>query len=176
MKDRRLTAFGVMLAKRRRLAQTLRETLIAQRAELDEAAHFAQQKRCSLDEARTVLDGCDHRVEAMLSGHEAMSLPAFNQLREYRVVLLERVAAAETELRKAEAELARRGEALDKTRADIVRNEGQIAVIEERIEKIEVELERAQGDVQDEEIEEIMVARLLRLRSASTIDRHRAGD
>ena len=167
MKDRRLAAFGVMLAKRRRLAQTLRETLVAQRAELEQAARFAQQQRSSLDEARAVLDGCDHRVEAMLSGHEAMSLPAFNQLREYRVVLLERVTAAEAELRKAEAELARRREAVDETRAQIVRNEGQIAVIEQRIEKIEVEAERAQGDVQDEEIEEIMVARALRMRSVA---------
>jgi type III secretion system HrpB7-like protein len=164
MKDRRLVAFGLMLDKRRRLDQTLRETLVAQRAELEEAENFAQQQRASLDEARSVLNGCDDRVEAMLSGREAMSLPVFNQLREYRVVLVERVTAAEAEVKKAQAQVARCSEAVDDTRAQIVRNEGQIGVIEKRIEKIKIDAERAQEDLQDEEIEEIMVARAIRIR------------
>lgn len=167
MKDRRIVAFGLMLAKRRRLDRALRETLVVQRDELEQAERFAQQQRSSLDEAQAVLTGCDHRVEAMLSGDEALSLPVFNQLRDYRVVLVERVSAAQAQLKKAEAEVARRRQAIDETRAQIVRNEGQISVIEQRIEKIEIEIERAQEDAQDEEIEEVMVARALRLRSAA---------
>ena len=128
MKDRRLSAFGLMLDKRRRLDRTLRETLAAQRAELEQAEGFAREKQAARDEANAVLNGCDHRIEAMLAGQEAMSLPHFNQLREYRVVLVERVTAAEAELRRAEAE---------------------------------------EEDRQDDEIEEIMVARAVRLRAAA---------
>ena len=128
MKDRRLSAFGLMLDKRRRLDRTLRETLAAQRAELEQAEGFAREKQAARDEANAVLNGCDHRIEAMLAGQEAMSLPHFNQLREYRVVLVERVTAAEAELRRAEAD---------------------------------------EEDRQDDEIEEIMVARAVRLRAAA---------
>lgn len=167
MKDRRLSAFGLMLDKRRRLDRALRETLAAQRTELEQAEGFAREKQAAREEANGVLNGCDHRIEAMLTGQEAMSLPHFNQLREYRVVLVERVTAAEAELRRAEADVARRCEEIADTRAQIVRNEGQIDVIERRIEKLKAEAEREEEDRQDDEIEEIMVARAVRLRATA---------
>lgn len=54
------------------------------------------------------------------------------------------------------------------TRGQILRNEGQIEVYERRIAHLKLVAEQAVEDAQDEEVEESMAARALRLRRADT--------
>jgi len=80
-------------------------------------------------------------------------------LQAYRGTVVERLRGAEAELKQAETEVERRSAALGETSAQIVRNEGQISMLKERVARLLAEAEREREDSQDEEIEEIMISR-----------------
>ncbi|MGG1948329.1 hypothetical protein AB1286_26575 [Trinickia sp. NRRL B-1857] len=166
MKDRRITALKVMLARRRRLDETLRESLAAQRAAHTALAQREAQAKADVDVQAAELAEYDKRLRDMLSSRAPLSIPLFTHCGEYRSVVAERHTAAQGEWTKAQKVLQQKESEMIETRGQILRNEGQIEVYERRIAHLKLVAEQAVEDAQDEEVEESMAARALRLRRA----------
>lgn len=168
MKDRRVAALKVMLARRRRLDETLRESLAAQRAAHTALAQREAQAKAEVDRQAADLAEYDKRLRDMLSSAAPLSIPLFTHCGEYRTVVAERHTAAQGEWTKAQKAVQQKESEMIETRGQILRNEGQIEVYERRIEHLKLAAEQAVEDAQDEEVEESMAARALRLRRADT--------
>ena len=182
MKDRRLATFKAMLERRRRLGETLRGTLSAQRAAHAELLEQEGQAKAALDAEAAQLAEYDKRLTAMLSSAAPLSIPLFTHCGEYRGVVAERHAAARTEWTKLCKAAKKKESEMIETRRQILRNDGQIDVYERRIAQLARAAEQAVEDAQDEEVEESMAARALRMRRAeerragSTMTTKTAGD
>lgn len=162
MKDRRVSTFEVLLGRRRRLDEVLRGELGAQRAAHAALREQETQAKGALDAEAAQLAEYDRRLTAMLSSAAPLSIPLFTHCGEYRGVVAERHAAAQTEWTKARKATERREADMIETRRKIVRNEGQIDVYERHIAQLKRAAEQALEDARDEEVEESMAARALR--------------
>ena len=166
MKDRRAATLKVMLERRRRLDETLRGTLAAQRAAHAALLEQEGQAKAAVDAEAAQLAEYDERLTAMLSSGAPLSIPLFTHCGEYRGVIAERHAAAKTEWTKLRKAVEKKETEMMETRGQILRNEGQIDVYERRIAQLARAAEQAVEDAQDEEVEESMAARGLRMRRA----------
>ncbi|RKP44559.1 hypothetical protein [Trinickia fusca] len=164
MKDRRVAAFGVMLKRKRRLGETLRETLAKQRAAHAALVAAEQERKVMFDEEVAQLAEYDQRLTSMLTSRSPMSIPQFTHCSEYRTVVAERKTAAEAEWTKARKAEQQHNTEMAETSRQILRNDGQIDVYARRIEKLKLAAAQSVEDAQDEEVEESMAARALRAR------------
>jgi type III secretion system HrpB7-like protein len=164
MNDRRIAALRVMLERRRRLDDTLRETLSAQRAAHAALLEQEQSAQAAVHAEAAQLADYDRRLTQMLSSRAPLDIPLFTQCGEYRGVVAERHATAQAELSKARKATKNKEADMTETRRQILRNEGQIEVVERRLAELRRVAAQAIEDAQDEEIEESMAARALRRR------------
>jgi type III secretion system HrpB7-like protein len=164
MTDRRIATLRVMLERRRRLDDTLRETLAAQRTAHAALVEQELRAQAAVDAEAAQLAEYDRRLTQMLSSPAPLDIPLFTQCGEYRGVVKERHAAAQNELSKANKATKSKEADMTETRRQILRNEGQIEIYERRLAELRRAAAQAVEDAQDEEIEESMAARALRTR------------
>jgi len=164
MTDRRIATLCVMLERRRRLDDTLRETLAAQRTAHAALVEQELRAQAAVNAEAAQLAEYDRRLTQMLSSPAPLDIPLFTQCGEYRGVVKERHAAAQNELSKASKATKSKEADMTETRRKILCNEGQIEVYERRLAELRRAAAQAVEDAQDEEIEESMAARALRTR------------
>lgn len=175
MKDRRIVTLGAMLERRKRLDETLRETLLAQRAAHAALAAQEIQAKGAVDAEAAQLAEYDRRMTEMLAGRMPLSIPLFVHCGAYRGVVSERHDAAQAEWTKARKAAEKKASEMIETRRRMLRNDGQIDVYERRISQLERAAERAVEDAQDEEVEESMAARALNSRRVREAQAKAAG-
>jgi type III secretion system HrpB7-like protein len=164
MNDRRIATLRVMLERRRRLDDALRETLGAQRTAHAALLEQEQSAQAAVHAEAAQLADYDRRLTQMLSSQAPLDIPLFTQCGEYRGVVAERHATAQSESAKARKATKSKETEMAETRRQILRNEGQIEVVERRLAELRRQADQAIEDAQDEEIEESMAARALRIR------------
>jgi chromosome segregation ATPase len=160
--NRQLTALKRSSARREKLDEALRAELRqrqAERIEILAQVAASAQRVADLD---AVIDEYRQRIGAMMTGGDAFSVDSFDACRRY---------IEETELKKSEAcneldarrnALAANDEQTAQTRHSIAQNRGRIDTCKERVRKIENRLNDMAVDAEDEENEEMALARLSR--------------
>ncbi|MFM0298322.1 type III secretion protein [Paraburkholderia sp. RL17-380-BIE-A] len=166
MQQRRIVALERSCTRRRRLDETLRATLAAQRnVQLQlEAARDAKAERHAHEAG--VLQFYQHRMDGMMTGSEPFSLDDLNNCRLYIGVVSDRLRLLETELAQAEAAVKSNSAAIAQTQRDIALNQGRIDLCGERIREIRRVQDNAASDASDEEAEETALARRFQARGA----------
>jgi type III secretion system HrpB7-like protein len=166
MQQRRIVALERSCTRRRRLDETLRATLAAQRnVQLQlEAARNAKAERHAHEAG--VLQFYQHRMDGMMTGSEPFSLDDLNNCRLYIGVVSDRLRLLETELAQAEAAVKSNSAAIAQTQRDIALNQGRIDLCGERIRDIRRVQDNAASDASDEEAEETALARRFQARGA----------
>ncbi|MXN76862.1 type III secretion protein HrpB7 [Burkholderia sp. 4701] len=167
MKNRTQRAFETLLARREQRGAKLREAQAAQRAERDAAAAELAQGEAH---AHAKLDAANRyaaRVDAMAAGHAPFLIGDYTACRRYRDALLDEHAIANAQCARLRAALQAKLDQLAATARRIARNDAQIDVVRERIRLLARAAEAAAEDVQDEEIEEGVLARRLAAARAS---------
>jgi type III secretion system HrpB7-like protein len=166
MQQRRIVALERSCTRRRRLDETLRATLAAQRnVQLQlEAARDAKAERHAHEAG--VLQFYQHRMDGMMTGSEPFSLDDLNNCRLYIGVVSDRLRLLETELAQAEAAVKTNSTAIAQTQRDIALNQGRIDLCGERIRDIRRVQDNAASDASDEEAEETALARRFQARGA----------
>lgn len=166
MQQRRIVALERSCTRRRRLDETLRATLAAQRnVQLQlEAARDAKAERHAHEAG--VLQFYQHRMDGMMTGSEPFSLDELNNCRLYIGVVSDRLRLLETELAQAEAAVKSNSAAIAQTQRDIALNQGRIDLCGERIREIRRVQDNAASDASDEEAEETALARRFQARGA----------
>ncbi|WP_175951994.1 type III secretion protein HrpB7 [Burkholderia sp. BCC0405] len=168
MRNRTQRAFETLLARREQRGAKLRTEQAAQRAGRDAAAAELAQGEAH---AHAKLDAANRyaaRVDAMAAGHAAFAIGDYAACRRYRDVLLDEHTLARAQCARLHAALQARTEQLAATARRIARNDAQIDVVRERIRRLACAAEAVAEDVQDEEIEEGVLARRLAAVRAST--------
>ncbi|RQQ61002.1 type III secretion protein HrpB7 [Burkholderia stagnalis] len=167
MKHRTQRAFETLLARREQRGAKLRDAQAAQRAERDAAAAELAQGEAH---AHAKLDAANRyaaRVDAMAAGHAPFTIGDYAACRRYRDVLLDEHALASAQCARLRAALQAKLDQLAATARQIARNDAQIDVVRERIRQLARAADAAAEDVQDEEIEEGVLARRLAAARAS---------
>ena len=166
MQQRRIVALERSCTRRRRLDETLRMTLTAQRnAQLQlEATRDAKAEQ--LAHETSVLQFYQHRIDGMMTGSEPFSLDDLNNCRLYLGVVNDRLRLLEAELAQAEAAVQANTAAIAHTQREIALNQGRIDLCAERIHDIRRVQENAASDASDEEAEETALARRFQARGA----------
>jgi predicted nucleic acid-binding Zn-ribbon protein len=96
----------------------------------------------------------------MMTGAEPFSIDNFTSIRRYTETVEERLAHAKSELNEARAAIAAKDEEIAAARRDIAQNRGRIDMCEQRVKKLEAVLDGIAADAEDEETEEMALARL----------------
>lgn len=159
MQQRRVIALERSRTRRRRLDDTLRATLAAQRnahAAL-EAARDASREQ--MEHQLGVLQFYQHRIDAMMTGTEPFALDELNHCRLYIGVVNDRLRTLEAQFAQAESNVQANLQAIGETQRDIALNQGRIDLCGERVREIRRAQENAASDASDEEAEEIALAR-----------------
>ncbi|KVN39653.1 type III secretion system protein [Burkholderia pyrrocinia] len=167
MKSRTQRAFETLLARREQRGVKLREAQAAQRAERDAAAAELAQGEAH---AHAKLDAANRyaaRVDAMAAGHAPFAIGDYTACRRYRDALLDEHALANAQCARLRAALQSKLDQLAATARRIARNDAQIDVVRERVRRLARAADAAAEDVQDEEIEEGVLARRLAAARAS---------
>ncbi|MGZ2749279.1 type III secretion protein HrpB7 [Burkholderia stagnalis] len=167
MKSRTQRAFETLLARREQRGVKLREAQAAQRAERDAAAAELAQGEAH---AHAKLDAANRyaaRVDAMAAGHAPFAIGDYTACRRYRDALLDEHALANAQCARLRAALQAKLDQLAATARRIARNDAQIDVVRERVRRLARAADAAAEDVQDEEIEEGVLARRLAAARAS---------
>ncbi|TCW83851.1 type III secretion protein HrpB7 [Burkholderia sp. SRS-46] len=167
MKRRAQSAFETLLARREQRGAKLRAEQAAQRAERDAAADALAQGEAHALAKRDAANRYAARVDAMAAGTAPFTIGDYAACRRYRDVLLDEHALANTQCARLRAALQAKLDALAATARRIARNDAQIDVVGERIRQLARAAEAAAEDVQDEEIEEGVLARRLAAARAS---------
>ena len=166
LQQRRVVALERSCTRRRRLDETLRATLAAQRSaqvSLD-AARDAKQEQFAHQTG--VLRFYEHRMDGMMTGTEPFSLDDLNHCRLYLGVVNDRLRVLDAELAQARAAVQANLAAIAQTQREIALNQGRIDLCGERIREIRRVQEKAESDASDEEAEETALARRFNARGA----------
>jgi type III secretion system HrpB7-like protein len=157
--QRQIAALRRATARRERLEQALRAELAQRQVErgpLVEQAHAAQQQVMELDALAQLYR---RRAQAMMTGAEPFSIEALTAIRRYVETVDEQLAAARNTAADAQQAVhAKEGE-IAAARRSIAQNRGRIDLCMQRITKLERVLEGIAADAEDEEIEEMALAR-----------------
>ncbi|WP_233836486.1 type III secretion protein [Paraburkholderia sp. ZP32-5] len=160
--NRQVIALKRSGARREKIEETLRAELRQWQSE--RAGIVAQEKAwmARVAELEATIDAYRQRIGSMMSGGEAFSIDTFEACRHYidATELLKQNACAELQTQRDA--LARNDEQIRQTRRGIAQNRGRIDICNERIRQIETRLNALDADAQDEETEEIALARLSR--------------
>ncbi|AOJ06520.1 type III secretion protein HrpB7 [Burkholderia mayonis] len=168
MKPRKQRAFETLLARREQRGAKLRAEQTAQRAERDAAAAELAEGEAH---ARAKLDAANRyaaRVDAMAAGRAPFAIADYAACRRYRDALLDEHAFADAQCVRLRAALQAKLDQLAATARRLARNDAQIDVVRERVRRLARAADAAAEDVQDEEIEEGVLARRLAAARAST--------
>ncbi|MEM5453688.1 type III secretion protein HrpB7 [Paraburkholderia phytofirmans] len=166
LQQRRIVALERSCTRRRRLDETLRVTLTAQRGAHAPLEAARDAKAAQVAHEAGVLQFYQHRVDGMMTGTEAFSLDDLNNCRLYIGVVNDRLRVFETELAHAEAAVQANLAAIAQTQREIALNQGRIDLCGERIRDIRRVQENAASDASDEEAEETALARRFQARGA----------
>jgi len=160
--NRQVTALKRSGARREKIEEALRVQL---RQWQNERAGLVAQEAAwvaRVAELDAIIDTYGQRISSMMTGGEVFSIDTFEACRHYidATELLKQNASAELQARRDA--LARNDEQIQHTRRGIAQNRGRIDICNERIRKIESRLNALDADAQDEETEEMALARLSR--------------
>jgi type III secretion system HrpB7-like protein len=158
-RDRRVIALDRSCTRRRRLDETLRANLTAQRhahGALEAARHA---KAAQVEHEADIVSFYQHRIDAMMTGTEAFALDDLNGCRRYLQIVAERLSVLENELAHAEAAVQNSTAMMEKIQRDIALNQGRIDLCGEQIQQIRRKYDEAAENVSDEEAEETALAR-----------------
>ncbi|MBT2793420.1 type III secretion protein [Paraburkholderia strydomiana] len=158
--QRQITALKRSGARRERLDEALRGALAQrqnERAACYSQADAAAQRHAELE---AVVRMYRQRIAAMMTGAEPFSIDNFTSIRRYTETVEERLAHAQSELNEARAAIAAKDEEIAAARRDIAQNRGRIDMCEQRVKKLEAVLDGIAADAEDEETEEMALARL----------------
>ncbi|ABC34524.1 type III secretion protein HrpB7 [Burkholderia thailandensis] len=167
MSSRKQRAFETLLARREQRGAKLRAEQGAQRAQRDAAAAELAQGEAH---AHAKLDAANRyaaRVDAMAAGHAPFAIGDYAACRRYRDALLDEHALASAQCERLRAALRAVVDQLAATARRIARNDAQIDVVRERVRRLARAAEAAAEDMQDEDIEEGVLARRLAAARAS---------
>ncbi|AHI66638.1 type III secretion protein HrpB7 [Burkholderia thailandensis] len=167
MSSRKQRAFETLLARREQRGAKLRAEQGAQRAQRDAAAAELAEGEAH---AHAKLDAANRyaaRVDAMAAGHAPFAIGDYAACRRYRDALLDEHALASAQCERLRAALRAAVDQLAATARRIARNDAQIDVVRERVRRLARAAEAAAEDMQDEEIEEGVLARRLAAARAS---------
>jgi len=157
--------FDVMLARRRRIDRALREKLTQQGREQVELKQQLTDKQLAIDEVTEQLNANQARIEAMLSGSGTLCIADLIGYRQYREVIVERRRPLEADLANLHHAIQNHEQQMIQTRAEIMKNDGKIAICEKRLAALRTMVARATENLQDEEAQENMVGRWFAARS-----------
>ncbi|XUW93406.1 type III secretion protein (plasmid) [Burkholderia sp. M6-3] len=158
--QRQIIALKRSSARRERLEEALRAALAQrqnERAVHSAEADAAAQRHAELD---AVVRMYRQRIAAMTTGTEPFSIENFTSIRRYTEMVEERLTHAQSELNEARAAIAAKDEEIAAARRDIAQNRGRIEMCEQRVKKLEAVLDGLAADAEDEETEEMALARL----------------
>jgi type III secretion system HrpB7-like protein len=158
-RDRRIIALERSCTRRRRLDDTLRAALSAQRSTHAALEAARDAKAAQVEHEAGILRFYQHRIEAMMTGTEAFSLDEMNGCRRYLDVVGERLRALQGELAQAEAAVHTSTAAIEKIQRDIALNQGRIDLCGERIGQIRRQHDEVAENASDEEAEETALSR-----------------
>lgn len=167
MSSRKQRAFETLLARREQRGAKLRAEQGTQRAQRDAAAAELAEGEAH---AHAKLDAANRyaaRVDAMAAGHAPFAIGDYAACRRYRDALLDEHALASAQCERLRAALRAAVDQLAATARRIARNDAQIDVVRERVRRLARAAEAAAEDMQDEEIEEGVLARRLAAARAS---------
>lgn len=167
MKDRRVVALRVSIARCERREQTWRRELDRCRRARDEQEQACRISELRLQEATTAVQRCTADLDAMTDGHAAFSLEGFNQARRYLEVVLEAQSACNAELERQQATLREHEAALAKVRQDLARNHARAGFFERRMQAVLRMLDDQAADAADDEAQETALSRAFRERSSA---------
>ncbi|HZZ11821.1 MAG TPA: type III secretion protein [Paraburkholderia sp.] len=159
---RQITALKRSCARRERLEEALRGALAQcqdERARCCAQADAIAHRNAELD---AVVRMYRQRIAAMMTGAEPFSIDNFGSIRRYTEMVEERLAQAQSELTEARAAIAVKDQEIAAARRDIAQNRGRIDLCGQRVKKLEAVLEGIAADAEDEETEEMALARLSR--------------
>jgi type III secretion system HrpB7-like protein len=166
LQQRRIVALERSCTRRRRLDETLRATLTAQRNAKLQLEAARNVKADQVAHEADVLQFYQHRIDGMMTGTEPFSLDNMNNCRLYVGVVNDRLRLLEAELAQAEAAVRENTVAIAQTQREIALNQGRIDLCGERIRDIRRVQENAASDASDEEAEETALARRFQARGA----------
>ncbi len=159
MKDARFKAFSVIKARLLRARDALRETLVEQQAERDEANARLVEQQDVLARAAAEVDRRKARIDSLLDGRRPVRI---EELLDWEKLLADaheqRGREVET-LGRMRDGVAAIEQKIAATRAAIVRHDVRIEVCDARLARLRRAVEAQADDVQDEESEEAYVAR-----------------
>jgi len=160
--NRQVVALKRSSARREKMEEALRAQLRQHQAERTEILTRESAWAARVAELAAVIEAYRVRITAMMTGGEAFSIANFDACRRYidATELLKNDALGEVQaLQRA---LAHNDEQTRQTRRAIAQNRGRIDICKERVKKIESKLDDIAVDAQDEETEEMALARLSR--------------
>ncbi|QCP52306.1 type III secretion protein HrpB7 [Trinickia violacea] len=164
---RRIIALERSTARRRRLDESLRAALAAQRDEHTALEAARDAKARQVEHEAGVLQHYEDRIDALMTGTEAFSLNDLNGCRTYADIVAERLRASEAHLAQAEHAVQASLDAIAKTQRDIALNLGRIDLCDDRVRQIHRQQEEAAAIAGDDEAEEIALARRFQDRRAN---------
>ncbi len=166
MKSRQQRAFEILLARREKRGVALREQQSGERAaQAAAAAELADGEA----RAQATLDNANRyaaRLGALASGTDPFTIGDYSACRRYRDTLLDEHALAQSHCARLRAAWQACTERLADTTRRIARNDAQVEVVRTRIQRLARAAEAAAEDLQDEEIEEGVLARRLAARES----------
>lgn len=161
MQDRSSRAFRVVMGRLERADAKLCETLREQLNQLDDARARLEVHRNEMTRVRDELTHQDERIDVLLGGGRPVRIDALLGWQEQRARVAARHESMRAGLHALHAEIARIDEEVALTRGAIVRNDARIALCRKRIAVLHAEAQMRMDDLQDEETEEGVVARML---------------
>lgn len=160
--QRQITALKRSSARRERLEEALRATLAQRQNERAACCARAEAIALRFEELDAVVNLYRQRIAAMMTGAEPFSIDNFTSIRRYTETVEERLASTNAELAEARAAIAAKDDEIAAARRDIAQNRGRIDMCGARVKKLEAVLEGLAADTEDEETEEMALARLSR--------------
>jgi type III secretion system HrpB7-like protein len=157
---RRVAALQLTIGRRERLERRLQAALIAARAAHAEALAQRDAQLARTEAEREQLRGFHARIAQMMTGGSAVRLAELNATMRYADVVAVRVQQMEGELAAIDTTLRGKADELAAATRALAVNRSRIDLCGERIAHLHVELDRQATDAEDDEAEEIALARL----------------
>jgi type III secretion system HrpB7-like protein len=166
MKSRQHRAFETLLARREQRGVALRDQQTAERAAQAAAAAELAHGEARARDALDAVNRYTARLGALAAGTDAFTLGDYASYRRYRDTRLDEQALADAHCARLRTALQQATGQLAATTRRIARNDAQIEVVRARLARLTRIAEAAAEDLQDEEIEEGVLARRLAARES----------
>jgi type III secretion system HrpB7-like protein len=165
---RRIIALERSTARRRRLDESLRSALGAQRNQHISLEAARDEKIKEVEHEASIRRHYEGRIDAMMSGGEPFSLNDLNSCRLYADIVAERQHSCEVQVESVNGEIQDSLNVIAQTQRDIALNLGRIDTCEDQVKQIRRQQDELAATAADEEAEETALARRFRDREMST--------